>query len=50
MNYQERFEEIYTAHITREGSKELLDWLRKTDGAGHLAGYRPGQHQIPLRL
>ena len=31
MNYQERFEEIYTAHITREGSKELLDWLRKTD-------------------
>ncbi|MEG0899373.1 MAG: HD domain-containing protein [Oscillospiraceae bacterium] len=31
MNYQQRFEEIYTQNITREGSSELLEWLKTTD-------------------
>ena len=31
MDYKEEFLEIYTANIQREGSKELLDWLQKTD-------------------
>lgn len=29
--FQQEFEEIYLQHITRTGSKELLEWLRKTD-------------------
>lgn len=31
MNYQEKFEEIFSKNVKREGSKELLEWLRKTD-------------------
>ena len=31
MDYKEEFLEIYTANIQREGSKELLDWISKTD-------------------
>ena len=31
MDYKEEFLEIYTVNIQREGSKELLDWLQKTD-------------------
>ena len=31
MGYKEEFIEIYTQNIKREGSKELLEWLQKTD-------------------
>lgn len=31
INYKEKFLEIYNSQITRQGSKELLDWLLKTD-------------------
>lgn len=31
MNYKELFLEKYNAHIKREGSQELLEWLCKTD-------------------
>ncbi len=31
MGYKEEFAEIYTENIKREGSKELLEWLNKTD-------------------
>lgn len=29
--FQQEFEEIYTQHVHRNGSHELLEWLRKTD-------------------
>ena len=29
--HQQEFEEIYQKNISRAGSTELLDWLRKTD-------------------
>ncbi len=31
MEYREEFEAIYQKHIQREGSRELLEWLGKTD-------------------
>ena len=31
MTDQEQFEEIFTTHITRQGSTELLEWMKKTD-------------------
>lgn len=31
MNKQEKFIELYTTYITRDGSKELLEWLQGTD-------------------
>ncbi len=31
MGYKEEFLEIYTNNINRDGSKELLEWLKKTD-------------------
>ena len=31
MDYKEEFIEIYTTNINRTGSKELLEWLLKTD-------------------
>ena len=31
MTNREQFEEIYFTHITRAGSTELLEWLKKTD-------------------
>lgn len=31
MSYKEKFIEIYNAKIKRQGAKELLDWLEKTD-------------------
>lgn len=31
MGFKEEFIEIYTQNIKREGSKELLEWLQKTD-------------------
>lgn len=31
MNYQQRFEEIFTENISRDGSKELLEWIKTTD-------------------
>ena len=35
---REKFTEIYTARIKREGSEKLLKWLSGTD--------RPGQHPL----
>ena len=31
MTDQEQFEEIFTTYITRQGSAELLEWMKKTD-------------------
>lgn len=31
MSYKEKFIEIYNAKIKRQGAKELLAWLEKTD-------------------
>ena len=31
MTDQEQFEEIFTTYITRAGSTELLEWMKKTD-------------------
>ena len=31
MTDQEQFEEIFTTYITRQGSTELLEWMKKTD-------------------
>ena len=31
MGYKEDFISIYQEHISREGSKELLEWLQTTD-------------------
>ena len=31
MGYREEFEEIYQSNIKRSGSRELLEWLQKTD-------------------
>ena len=31
MTAKDEFMQIYTEHITRKGSKELLDWIQKTD-------------------
>ncbi len=31
MNYKDEFINTYTKYITRAGSKELLDWMQKTD-------------------
>lgn len=31
MSYKDEFIEIYQANITRNGAKELLDWICKTD-------------------
>ena len=31
MNYPEKFEEIFLKNVKREGAKELLEWLKKTD-------------------
>ena len=31
MNYPEKFEEIFTQNVKREGSNELLAWLKNTD-------------------
>lgn len=31
MNYKNEFIEVYTKYISRAGSRELLDWLLKTD-------------------
>ena len=41
MGYKEDFISIYQEHISREGSKELLEWLQTTDS---------GQHKISLRM
>lgn len=45
MGYKEDFISIYQEHISREGSKELLEWLQTTDFF-----YRSGQHKISLRM
>ena len=31
MTDQEQFEEVFTTYITRQGSTELLEWMKKTD-------------------
>lgn len=31
IDYQQKFEEIFCKHITREGSQQLLEWLKRTD-------------------
>lgn len=36
MTYKEEFIQIYQENIKRSGSKELLDWLLRTDFLRHL--------------
>lgn len=42
MGYKEDFISIYQEHISREGSKELLEWLQTTD----FLPLRPAQNFI----
>ena len=31
LDYQQKFEQLFTTHIRREGAEQLLEWLKKTD-------------------